>query len=86
MTATSAAGLPSIAGACEKVGDGFDRVLRGREADALQAVAAQSREPLQRQSEMGAALVGRDRVDFVDDHDTRTLASIARPDCEPSST
>ena len=48
--------------------DRFDRILRGGEADALQAVAAQSREPLQRQSEMRAALVRRDRVDFVDDH------------------
>ena len=68
MIATSAAGLPSVAGAGEKMGDGFDRVLRGREADALQAVAAQSREPLQRQSEMGAALVRRDGVDLVHDH------------------
>ena len=55
-------------GAGEKMGDRFDRILRGREADALQAVAAQSREPLQRKSEMGAALVRRDGVDFVHDH------------------
>ncbi len=54
----------------EKVGDGFDRILRSREADALQAVAAQCREPLQRKSEMSAALVRRDSVDFVDDHRT----------------
>ena len=55
-------------GAGEKMGDGFDRVLRRREADPLQAVAAQSLEPFQRQSEMGAAFVRRDSVDFVDDH------------------
>ena len=55
-------------GAGEKMGDGFDRILRGREADALQAVAAQSREPLQRQSEMRAAFVRRDSVDLVHDH------------------
>ena len=55
-------------GAGEKMGDRFDRILRSREPDALQAVAAQSREPLQRKSEMGAAFVRRDGMDFVDDH------------------
>ena len=55
-------------GADEKMGDRFDRILRSREPDALQAVAAQSREPLQRKSEMGAAFVRRDGVDFVHDH------------------
>ena len=34
-------------GADKKMGDRFDRILRRREPDALQAVAAQSREPLQ---------------------------------------
>jgi hypothetical protein len=48
--------------------DLLDRVLGGREADALQAVAAQSCKPLQRQSEMGATLVRRDRVNLVHDH------------------
>ena len=55
-------------GADKKMGDRFDRILRGRKPDALQAVAAQSREPLQRKSEMGAALVRRDGMDFIDDH------------------
>ena len=68
MIATSAAGLPSAAAPARKWATDSNRILRGREADALQAVAAQSREPLQRQGEMGAALVRRDGVDFVDDH------------------
>ena len=55
-------------GAGEEIGDRANRILRGGEADALQAVVAQGREPLQRQSEMGAPLVGRDGVDLVDDH------------------
>ena len=55
-------------GAGEKMGDGFDRILRSREADALQAVAAQGCEPLERKREMGAAFVRRDGMDFVHDH------------------
>ncbi len=57
----------------EKIGDGANRILRGGEADALQAVATQSREPLEREREMGAALVRRDGVDLVDDHRARGL-------------
>ena len=60
-------------GAGEKIGDGANRILRGGEADALQAVAAQCREPLQREREMGAALVRRDGVNLVDDHRARSL-------------
>ena len=52
----------------EEIGDGANRILRGGEADALQAVAAQRREPLEREREMGAALVRCDGVDLVDDH------------------
>ena len=48
-----------------------DRLLRGRQADAQQPVAAQRREALQRQRQMRAALVGRQRVDLVDDHGAR---------------
>ena len=55
------------------MGDRVDWVLRGGEADALQAVAAERRQPLQRQSEMRAALVGRDSVDLVDDDRARGL-------------
>ena len=61
-------GLAVLRRAGEKMGDRFDRILRGGKADALQAVAAQSREPFQRQGEMGAAFVRRDSMDFVDDH------------------
>ena len=73
MIATSAAGLPSAAAPARKCGDRTNRILRGGEADALQAVAAERREPLQRQGEMRAALVRRDSVDFVDDHRPRGL-------------
>ncbi len=62
-------GGPAVrSGAGEEIGDGANWILRGGEADALQAVAAESREPLEREREMGAALVRRDGVDLVDDH------------------
>ena len=54
-------------GAGEEMGDGLDRILGRGKADALQAVAAQRRQSLEREREMGAALVRRDGVDFVDD-------------------
>ena len=49
----------------------LDRLLRRRQADALQPPAAQRIEPLERQREMRAALVRRDRVDLVDDDGAR---------------
>ena len=49
----------------------LDRLLRCRETDPLQAVAAQGVEPLERKREMGAALVRRQRMDLVDDHRPR---------------
>ena len=52
----------------QKSRNGANRILRGGEADALQPVAAQCAETLQRQGEMRAALVRRDGVDFIDDH------------------
>ena len=52
----------------QKTRDLLDRLLRGGEADALQPVAAQRRQALERDRQMGAALVGRQCVDLVDDH------------------
>ena len=47
--------------------DGLDRPLGGRQADAVRAGVAQRLEPLEREREVRAALVARDRVDLVDD-------------------
>ena len=58
-------------GADQEMRDRVDWVLRGGQADALQAIAAQRREPFQREREMRAALIRRDRVDFVDDDGPR---------------
>ena len=49
----------------------LDRLLGGREADPQQAIAAQRREALERQRQVGAALVRGERVDLVDDHGPR---------------
>ena len=51
----------------EQAPDGLDRPLRRREADAVRARVAQRLEPLEREREVRAALVARDRVDLVDD-------------------
>ena len=48
--------------------DLLDGILRRREADAQQGMAAERGETLERQREMAAALVGRDGMDLVDDH------------------
>ena len=71
MIATSAAGAAVRGGADEEMGDGVDRLLRRGKADALQAIAAERRQPLEREREMGAALVRRDGVDLVDDDRAR---------------
>ena len=55
----------------EKARHGLDRLLRGRQADPLQLAAAQILQSLQRQRQMRAALVRRQRVDLVDDHRPR---------------
>ena len=63
---------PALAGRRRpESGRPLDRLLRRRQADALQPPAAQRVEPLQRQREMRAALVRRDRVDLVDDDGLR---------------
>ena len=71
MIVHSALGAPSAPAPDQKARDLLDRLLRGRQADAQQAIAAQRREALERQREMGAALVRRERVDLVDDHGPR---------------
>ena len=55
----------------EKARHGLDRLLRGRQADPLQLAAAQILQSLQRQRQMRAALVRRQRVNLVDDHRPR---------------
>ena len=55
-------------GAGEKAGNGLNRVLRRREPDAQQPVAAEGGEALEREREMGAPLVRRQRMDLIDDH------------------
>ena len=55
----------------EEAADLLDRLLRGREPDPHQPGPSQGLEPLQRQGEMRAALVRRERVDLIDDHRSR---------------
>ncbi len=77
----------------EEVGDEFDGILRGGEADALRRrrqtgeksagrqviFAAHERfQSLQRQSQMRAAFIVRDRVDFVDDDGADAAQILAR--------
>ena len=61
----------------EEMRHGGDRILRRRQADARSLVAAERGEPLQRQREMRAALVGRDGVDLVDDDGARRRQRLA---------
>lgn len=63
--------LRMFARANEETGNGFDRFLRGRQADARQPSLAKRIEPLERQREMAAALRRGDRVDLVDDDRAR---------------
>jgi hypothetical protein len=46
----------------------LDRLLGRREADAQQPVAAERGQPLERQRQMGTALIRRHGVNLVDDH------------------
>ncbi len=55
-------------GADQEVRDRLDRVLRRRQPDPLQPVAAQRGEAFERQGEVAAALARRDGVDLVHDH------------------
>ena len=56
-----------IGNAREKAGQHVDRLRRRRNADARRRPLAERFEPFQRQRQMRAALVARERVDFVDD-------------------
>ncbi len=64
-------------GAREKAGDRVDRILRRGKPDPLQSAARERRQPFERQREMGAALVRRDRVDLVEDQCARRLQRVA---------
>ena len=73
--------LAALAGAAEEPGDGLERALRGRQADALErrrARRAQALQPLQAQREVGAALRAGDRVHLVDDHVLDAAQDLAR--------
>ena len=52
--------------------DLLDRLLRRRKPDAHERLTRERIEPLEREREMRAALVRRDRVDLVDDDAART--------------
>ena len=54
-------------GAGQKIGYQFDGLLRGRKANAWEALACQMVESLERERQVRAALVVGDRVDFVHD-------------------
>jgi len=56
-----------VARADQQARDFFDRLLRCAETDPLERFAGERIEALQRQSQMRAALVLGDRVDFIDD-------------------
>ena len=55
-------------GAGQEMRNGIDRVLRRGQPDAQQPVAAEFSKPLDREREVSAAFVRRDRMNFVDDH------------------
>ncbi len=55
----------------QKLRDRLDRFLGRRQADPQQAITAQHRQALKRKREMSAALVWRERVDFVDNDGPR---------------
>ncbi len=52
----------------QQASDGLDRALRGRQPDPVRPRVAQCLESLEREREVRAPLVARDRVDLVDDH------------------
>ena len=56
-----------VGDAREKARQHVDRLRRRRDADARRRPLAERFEPLERQRQMRAALVARERVDFVDD-------------------
>ena len=68
---------PTAVAADQQPGDLLDRLLRRREADALQPAAGERVEPLEREREVRAALVAGDGVDLVDDDRAAPCASIS---------
>ena len=64
---------PEPAGAHQQAGDVLHGLLGGAEADALQRPAGQGVQALQREREVGAALVSGHRVDLVHDDRVRAL-------------
>ena len=64
-------------GADQEARDRLDRLLGGRQADAQQRPGGERRQALERQRQMRAALVRRQRVDLVDDHGARRRQHLA---------
>ena len=60
-----------LAFADQKAGNLLDGLLRRRQTDARRRQWCQRRQAFERQGEMAAALVARERVDFVDDDGAR---------------
>ena len=54
-----------------------NRLLRGAQADALEPIITKRVEPLQRERQMRAPLIARDRVYLVHDHGARGLQNLA---------
>ncbi len=65
------AGFALGVGADEEARHLFDRLLRGGQTDAQQRMRHERGETFERDREMRAALVGRERVDFIDDDRAR---------------
>src|SRR5437588_51402 len=66
-------------GADQELGDFFDRFLSGGQSDPLQLAKRERVEPLERQCQVSAPLVGRDRVNLVHDHGLRFGERSAAP-------
>ena len=66
--AVGASGVVDMSRADQETRDCIDRLLRRRQADALQRLARQRFQAFQRQGEMAAAFALHQRVDLVDDH------------------
>ena len=69
--------IRSFSRAEQEARDSLDRLLGCRQANTQQSTATQGVETLQRHRQMRPALVGRHRVDLVDDHGARGFQQLA---------
>ena len=61
----------------EKTRNFIDRLLRRRQTNAQRRLRVQGRESLETQTQVGSALVARERVDLVDDDRAHTTEHLA---------